>query len=51
MANVREKQQLRADTPDREVLVAVGASFDKVCEFSEAGPTLRLVEVVRSLYP
>lgn len=50
MADVREEQQLPADTADRDVLVLVGSSFDKVCEFSEVGPSLRLAEIVRRLY-
>jgi hypothetical protein len=50
MADVREEQQLPADTAERDVFVLVGSSFDKVCEFSEVGPSLRLTEIVRSLY-
>ena len=49
MAAVRERQQLSADTPDDEVLLAVGSSIEKVCEL-EGRPGLLLAEVVASLY-
>lgn len=49
MASVRDRQYLSADTPDKDVLVAVAASFDKVCEI-EGRPGLLLTDIVTGLY-
>jgi hypothetical protein len=49
MASVRERQQLSADTSDKDVLVAVAGSFDKVCQLEER-PGLSLTEIVTGLY-
>ena len=49
MASVRERQHLSADTPDKDVLVAVTGSIDKVCEL-EGRPGLLLTDIVTGLY-